>query len=246
MAFHKIEAKKKSHLATEALLAEINKHFGPGDKLPPERVMANELGVSRNTLREAIAALQILGVLEVRHSQGNFVINLNRTENWRSSLESIFSSNDDPFLAIDTRIAFEPGVASLAAHCASKEGLQKVEMQVARLMRAVKENDLSSYSQADFEFHVSIAECTGNPVIIQTIRLITSSLTQPLWRSMKMALAEEREIKAARLAEHKQIYLALLSGNRKEAEEAVRRHLEHSRDRLLIEFENGGAGPSLP
>jgi len=69
--------------------------------------------VSRNTLREAIAALQIIGILEARHSQGNFIISLSETEDLHARLEAIFANSDDPFAAIDARIAFEPGAAFL-------------------------------------------------------------------------------------------------------------------------------------
>ena len=171
MTFQKIEPKKKSQLATEALLDVIKtRQFKPGDKLPPERIMAAEMGVSRNTLREAIAALQILGVLEVRHSQGNFVVNPNQTDNLSSTLEAIFDSNDDPFMTIDARIAFEPGVASLAAHLASTADFKAVEKERLRVIDAIKSNDLEEYAQGDYCFHLRIAECTHNPIIIQTVQ----------------------------------------------------------------------------
>ncbi len=65
--FSKIETKKKSHIAAEMLIDAIRKQkLLPGDKLPPERVIANEMGLSRNTIREDISALQIMGVLETR------------------------------------------------------------------------------------------------------------------------------------------------------------------------------------
>ena len=54
-------------LAVEALLSVIASRYAIGDKLPPERVLAQEMDISRNTLREAIAALQLMGILEVRH-----------------------------------------------------------------------------------------------------------------------------------------------------------------------------------
>jgi len=240
MTFQKIEPKKKSQIATEMLLEVIKtRQFKPGDKLPPERIMASEMGVSRNTLREAFAALQILGILEVRHSQGNFVVSVNETDNRISILENIFATNDDPFATIDARIAFEPGVAALACHLATKEDIEAVERQLHRVLAAIQENDLNEYSQADHDFHLQIAECTNNPIIIQTMQCIIRTLTQPLWRSMKKGLAGDTAIKTARIIEHEQMFRALADRDPQKAQELVRLHLEHSKERLLFEIENG-------
>jgi DNA-binding FadR family transcriptional regulator len=239
MTFQKIEPKKKSQMATEMLLDVIKtKQFKPGDKLPPERIMAAEMGVSRNTLREAVAALQLLGILEVRHSQGNFVVNLNETENRNSILENIFATNDDPFTTIDARLAFEPGVAAMACELATDQDLKTIESDLQNVVSAIKRNDLNDYSLADYNFHLNIAQCTHNQIIIQTIQCIIRTLTQPLWRSMKQGIAATDAIRSVRITEHELIYHALLTRDAAQAQEHVRRHLKHSKERLHFEIEN--------
>ena len=164
------------------LLEEIKmKQFNVGDRLPPERVIAREMGVSRNTLREAVAVLQIIGILEARHSQGNFIISLCETEDLRARLEAVFANSDDPFAVIDARIAFEPGVAFLACQAATDEDILDIGRVVGRVASAIRINDLNAYSQADHDFHLRIAQSTHNPIVIETIQVLTRALIQPLW-----------------------------------------------------------------
>ena len=139
MSFQKIASKKKSQMAAEMLLEEIKKkQFKVGERLPPERIIAKEMGVSRNTLREAIAALQIIGILEARHSQGNFIISLNVTEDMHARLEAVFANSDDPFVAVDARIAFEPGAAFLACQTATDEDILDIGQVVGRVASAIQ------------------------------------------------------------------------------------------------------------
>lgn len=222
------------------LLEEIRmKQFKVGDRLPPERIIAGEMGVSRNTLREAIAALQIIGILEARHSQGNFIISLIETEDLRARLEAVFADSDDPFAAIDARIAFEPGAAFLACQTATDEDILDIGQVVERVASAIKANDLNAYSQADRDFHLRIAQSTHNAIVIETIRVLTRALIQPLWQSMKRGIASENRIRRARIEEHKAIRDAIAARDPLLAQDTLRRHLEFSRSRLVEEIENG-------
>jgi GntR family transcriptional regulator, transcriptional repressor for pyruvate dehydrogenase complex len=238
--FQKIASKKKSQLAAEMLLEEIRKkQFKVDERLPPERDIARAMGVSRNTLREAIAALQIIGILEARHSQGNFVIGLNVTEDMYARLEAVFVNSDDPFLAVDARIAFEPGAAFLACQTATDEDILDIGQIVGRVASAIQANDLKAYSQADHDFHLRIAQSTHNAIVIETIQYLTRALTQPLWQSMKRVIASENRIRKARVEEHEAIRDAIAARNPLLAQDTLRHHLECSRSRLVEEIENG-------
>jgi DNA-binding FadR family transcriptional regulator len=239
VAFQRIELKKKSQMAAEMLLEEIKmKQFKVGERLPPERSIAKEMGVSRNTLREAIAALQIIGILEARHSQGNFVISLSETEDIHARLTGIFANSDDPFVTIDARVAFEPGAAFLACQTATDEDILEIGQVVGRVASAIKANDLKAYSQADHDLHLRIAQSTHNAIVIETIQYLTRTLTQPLWQSMKRVIANENRIRRARVEEHEAIRDAIASRNPQLAQDTLRRHLECSRSRLVEEIEN--------
>jgi len=239
MTFQRIESKKKSQLAAEMLLEEIRrKQFKVGDRLPPERTIAREMGVSRNTLREAVAALQIIGILEARHSQGNFIITLSETEDLRARIEAVFANSDDPFAAIDARIAFEPGVAFLACQTATDEDILEIGEVVGRVASAIRANNLQAYAHADRDFHLHIAQSTHNSIVVETIQVLTRTLIQPLWQSMKRVIAGENRIRRARIEEHEAIRDAIAARNPHLAQDTLRRHLECSRSRLVEEIEN--------
>lgn len=225
---------KKSIQAAEALLQVISHGYAVGDKLPPERVLAQEMAISRNTLREAIAALQLMGFLEVRHSQGNFIIALPRQEDARQTLSDIFTPDADPFGMVEARIAFEPGVAYLAAERCTPRDLEQLRSSTDRLRRALEAEDRRGYATADVAFHLGIARCTRNECVVQTISSLVGVLCSPLWQAMKQPLPIET-IKVIRLHEHEAVLTALEARDAAGAAALMRAHLQASKERFLVE-----------
>ena len=133
-----------------------------GDKLPPERVIAQEMSLSRNTVREAIATLQILGILETRQSQGNFIINTVDENNYETFLSLIFNTDESPFALIDARIAFEPGAALFCSRTCSENDIKALSSRVDRITQALADDDIKTYRMEDQLFHLSIAQATRN------------------------------------------------------------------------------------
>jgi len=240
MRFEKIDSKNKSQLAAEMLLSAIeSKKYLPGDKLPSERVIATEMGLSRNTLREAIAALQIVGVIDVKHGQGNYIasLDLDNLSNLDNSIRKIFASNDDPFIIIDARIAIEPGVVALACHVAAEKDIKELEVLLSNIFESIKDNAIIGYSVADYEFHMKIANCTHNHVIINTMKHLLDALKQPLWRSMKKNIFSKEEIRNSRINEHEKIFLSIKKRDPQLAQENLFSHLAESKNRLIMEIE---------
>lgn len=225
---------KKSIQAAEALLQVIGHGYAVGDKLPPERVLAQEMAISRNTLREAIAALQLMGFLEVRHSQGNFIIALPRQKDTRQTLNDIFTPDADPFGMVEARIAFEPGVAYLAAERCTRHDLEQLKSIVDRLRTALETEDRQGYATADVEFHLCIARGTRNECVVQTISSLVGVLCSPLWQAMKQPLPIET-IKTIRIHEHEAILAALEARDAAGAAALMRAHLQSSKERFLVE-----------
>jgi len=233
--FNRIETKKRSQLAAEMLLKVIkDRKLKAGDKLPPEREIAEGMGVSRNTLREAVAALQIMGILEVKRSQGIFVLGLRNAGNITKTMSDIFNNYEDPFSAMDARIAFEPGAAVIAANLATNPQLDDLKQQVIQIRSALLENNEVEYLRLDREYHLSIARCTNNFLIISTINSLLQAMAQPLWRAMKKDLGDEETTKA-RIQEHEVIFKALMEKNEKNICRSFRVHLENSKSRFHLE-----------
>jgi len=235
--FNKIETKKKSYMAAEMLIEAIKRQkLSPGDKLPPERVIAGEMGLSRNTIREAISALQIVGILETRHSQGNFIVNPVDKNNYDMLMSLIFKNEEDPFALIDARIAFEPGAALLAGRVATKRDIQNLSTCFKRIQKALLAHDIETYRLEDHAFHLRIAQVTRNPLVVNTISSLLNAMKQPLWQTMKKALADTR-LRDVRIQEHQVILQAIVDRNEADTIRAVRSHLENSKARFLPEEE---------
>lgn len=213
------------------MLAIRQQHLRVGDKLPPEREMAKAMNVSRNTLREAIAALQLLGYFEVRRSSGVYLVKQPDDMVVQEAVEDVYASGRDPYTSIDARIAIEPGAAILAAKVATLEDwdiLQKVftAMTVARDQR-----DYSRYLLLDNTFHKTIVKMTKNRLLIKAIIPVLDSMRQPTWRSMKESI-QTADVWSVSYEEHQMILNMMRSGDEYMIYRAVIGHLMHSKTRL--------------
>lgn len=235
--FTKIETKKKSHIAAEMLIEVIKKQkLSPGDKLPPERAISKEMGLSRNTIREAISALQIMGILETRHSQGNFIVNSVDKNNYDMLISLIFKNEEDPFVLIDARISFEPGAAVLACRACTKKDILNLSASFKRIQKALLANDIETYRLEDHAFHLRIAQITRNPLVVNTISSLLKATNQALWQTMKKALADTK-LRDERIREHEAIFQAIADRDEPAILTTVRTHLENSKARFLPEDE---------
>ncbi|MBT8363025.1 MAG: FadR family transcriptional regulator [Desulfobacterales bacterium] len=205
-----------------------------GDKLPPERVIAQEMSLSRNTVREAIATLQIMGILETRQSQGNYVINAVDENNYETFLSLIFKTDESPFALIDARIAFEPGAALFCSRTCSENDIKSLSSRVDRISQALADDDIKTYRIEDQLFHLSIAQMTRNILIINTISSLLNAMKNPLWQAMKNAIIDA-ELRESRTREHKDIFQAIALRDELVIITAVQTHLENSKLRFFVE-----------
>jgi len=238
MNFPKIaQQRKKSILAAEMLLQVIAQTYSIGDKLPPERILAQQMGISRNTLREAIAALQLMGLIEVRHSQGNFIAMLPERNLIDEKVEYILESNTDFFTVMDIRIALEPGIVWLAVERITDDELHQLEINIQTMIEALHSENTLKYIDEDIKFHLGIACSTHNDSLVQILQQQLESRRSPLWSAMKKGLDAQAIIRV-RIDEHKSIYNAILDRDQNVASNIMREHLENARERFLIEVDS--------
>jgi GntR family transcriptional repressor for pyruvate dehydrogenase complex len=138
----------------------------PGTRLPAERVLAEALGVSRNSLREAIFCLKARGLLVSRHGSGVFV-----TDNLQASIASPWRQlvADHPELRWDTlefRRELEGATAYYAAGRADKADLKRIEGIIKRLISAYDSGERRAEHQADADFHEAIAQASHNTMFL--------------------------------------------------------------------------------
>lgn len=150
-------------------LIAAEKIFAPGEKLPNELELAQELGVSRATLREAIRELATQGVLEVRRGRGTFVSQkVEEIDDFGfSTLEQVRGQLRDLF---ELRAVFEPEMAALACRRASTEELADILTQGERVAAAIRAGE--DRTQADREFHAAIVRATHNEFMSRLLPII--------------------------------------------------------------------------
>src|SRR6202171_74304 len=193
--------------------------WGAGDRLPKESELAAELGLSRNSLREAVRALSQLRVLEVRQGDGTYVSSLEPDLLLESTgFVSHLLLGETAVALSEVRRILEAAAASLAAARIDEDGKKQLESSLDEMRDARVVEELV---EADVAFHAVIARATGNPVLVSLLAsLSTRMMRGRLWhgRTADDALDETRE-------EHWRIYEAIIAGDPELARAAATAHI---------------------
>ncbi|MBY5406773.1 FadR/GntR family transcriptional regulator [Rhizobium leguminosarum] len=204
--------------------------FHTGERLPAERDLAHRLGVSRSSLREALIALEIEGIVEVRSGSGVYV--LDRTESKASFV--LPATTVGPFDIIRARSCLETEIAITAVRVATDQQINQIEsrLQVLRLC-VVGEPQLID---ADHDFHRSIAEASGNGAYILLLDTLWEHRTAPLYYKLENHFQSSKVWKCA-MQEHERIFAAIAARDEAEAAQAVQDHMRNAEERLAANFE---------
>src|SRR5467141_4174678 len=177
--------------------------WGPGDRLPKESELAAELGLSRNSLREAVRALSMVRVLEVRQGDGTYVSSLEAELLLESMRFVTYLLRDHTVIELfEVRRMLEPSAAALASVRMDDAGRQALKAQLERMIAAQAVEDLV---EADAAFHALIAKASGNSVLSSLLDSLSSrTMRARLLRGRmgQQALEETR-------VEHTQIFEAV-------------------------------------
>jgi GntR family transcriptional repressor for pyruvate dehydrogenase complex len=202
----------------------------PGERLPTEKQLTEELSVSRTCVREAIKSLESLQLIKVRPRVGAIVLEPSPTAliNAEHLSTSAFLQRTDAL--IEFRKILELGLAALAAEKSIEEDWVKMRQILAEQERALKidrstsEGEMHFYKEVgevNIRFHKAIAEATKNPIAILVLQAISEPLIQRSRRTNEMPGVAE-----ARLREHWTIYRAIRERNSEKARNAMRLHIQ--------------------
>lgn len=212
-----------------AIAAAIDEGRYPvGTRLPGERDLAETFEVSRPTVREAMIALEIRGLVEARHGSGLYVIATSADSSTPTELDV------GAFELIEARILFEGEAAAVAATVIDAEALADLDASLAA-MAAVDPADPAAI-EADRRFHMRIAEATGNTVIAAVVEMLWNLRDRaPL--SAHMFAEARREGVHPRVEEHRLIVDALRAQDPALARQTMRDHLRRVVEDLLAATE---------
>lgn len=141
----------------------------PGDRLPSENELCKLYGVSRTTIRQALANLSSLELIETRFGEGSFVKQTSISDAMASLLNTPRLSRDSILEIIEFRQLIEPSVAKLACKKASAADIKLLRTIYQNMVDS--QNDLNTFTQYDQQFHLAIAEIAGNSYIMRIIDL---------------------------------------------------------------------------
>ena len=197
----------------------ILEKMSPGDKLPAERELAEMLGVSRSSIRDAMRRLEMVGLVQPRQGAGTVVREIS-TETLVSPLANIIAHKRQLVgELLDFRKMLEPPLAARAATHASAEEVAQMEEILHRQEKKVRGGELAM--EEDSEFHYRIALGSGNSVVLKVLDVVMDLLRETRSRSLQ---SEGRPQKS--LAGHRRILAAIRRRDVAGAETAMRQHIQ--------------------
>lgn len=192
----------------------------PGDKLPPERVFLEQLGVSRSSLREAIRVLSTLGIVDVRHGDGMYV----GTGADGGDVVALFDASEENALRnlVETRLGVELAAVTAATQRASEDDLDRLEALIDEHARALEHD--ASYAWSPLDFELALIEATGNTWLYEVEVMLRDA-----WLSLSGGLRASVSRHSEWLAEHRAILASIRSRNVTQAQRLVMAHVSLER-----------------
>lgn len=198
----------------------------PGDRLPSQRELSQQLRVSRPSLREAMTALETMGLIRIRVGSGAYVAALeDRAPLWR------FSDRCSPRDVYEARFGLESYAAKLAARTVDAAGIARLATCVGNMRLALHNQDIGGMAAADAEFHDLLFELCGNPVLagmyrpVRDLMVETQRLPMIRWTRLEETLREHEDLLAKIAAKDAQA-----------AEVAMKDHIRSAAKRFGIEI----------
>ena len=174
----KIRPQTVSEAVVERVLDDISAgQYGVEQRLPAQREMACQLGVSNSSVREALQSLQTMGVIEIRHGVGAFVLDQPHIRPMHKGDQgsNVLTSRRIEEL-MEARCVVEIGLACMAAERGTDEQIEELRGCFVEMTRAVSQNDGELYSEYDVRFHTLLAESSGNVLLSNFTHSLSSSL----------------------------------------------------------------------
>ncbi|WP_170344806.1 FadR/GntR family transcriptional regulator [Ruegeria atlantica] len=226
MPFHKVQTEKLSLAVVRQIeLLILRGILRPGERLPSERELAERMGVSRPSLRDAISELQEQGLLTAKAGSGIYVAEVLGSA-FSPALIRLFGSHEE---AVFDYLSFRRDMEGLAAERAARLGsdsdLKVVQAIFDKMQVAHNRNAANDEAQLDAEFHMAIIEASHNVVMLHMMRSMYDLLVQGVFYN-RQTMFRQRATREAILDQHRAINVALQERDPLAARNAIERHLD--------------------
>ncbi|MET4128898.1 FCD domain-containing protein [Roseovarius sp. MBR-6] len=227
MPFEKVTPEKLSTAVTRQIEKLILRGIlRPGERLPAERELAEKLGVSRPSLREAVADLQGKGLLSTRAGAGVYVADVLGSA-FSPALIRLFADHDEAvFDYIGFRRDLEGLAACRAARLASDTDLRVIQTIMDKMEAAHKKTNPADEARLDAEFHMAIIEASHNVIMLHMMRSMFQLLREGVFYN-RQVMFKQRTTRGALLDQHRAINTAIQARDSRAARAAVEAHLSY-------------------
>jgi len=197
----------------------------PGDQLPAERDLAEQFGVSRTAVREAVKALREKGLVEAHHGRGTFITD-GTSQAVRQSLDLMIKigQTDGSTHLAEVREILEPEIAALAATRIEEQHLAMMR-EAIDVMDGTRKDDAEAFIDGDLDFHLALAEAAANPLILSLLDSIVGLLREQRLKTFYVKGGPERGQQ-----HHRRILEAVEGHDAERARVAMRAHLRQVRE----------------
>ncbi|AWZ20399.1 pyruvate dehydrogenase complex repressor [Roseovarius sp. TM1035] len=227
MPFQKVTPEKLSTAVTRQIEKLVLQGIlRPGERLPAERDLAEKLGVSRPSLREAVAELQDKGLLSARAGAGIYVADVLGSA-FSDALIRLFAEHDEAvFDYIGFRRDLEGLAACRAARLASDTDLQVIQTLMDKMEAAHRKTNPADEARLDAEFHMAIIEASHNVIMLHMMRSMFQLLREGVFYN-RQVMFKQRTTRGALLDQHRAINAAIQARDPEAARAAVNDHLNY-------------------
>lgn len=208
-----------------------------GESLPAERQLAEQFGVGRSSVREALRILEHAGVLEVRVGKGTFVTGEAQSKAALMRAEASMVGDHSPLDVIVARIAVEPLCAQVAASARGTSDDEELRHCIDEQRRITGSGD--DPADADGRFHLAIAEATHNSALVTLVGQLVAMTHQGTWNELRDRARSHTDggVLQRALGEHEQIIACVLAGDGVNAREAMSGHLRAIERALVTSYD---------
>lgn len=235
MDFQRIEPRKLYLQIADQIMERVRDgRLPPGSKLPSERDLAIQMGISRPSVREALIVLELLGVVDIRIGQGTFVVGK------PASLETLGASKmASPMDLLEARSTVESNVVVLVAQKWEEgtfdEKAFKKTYEITEQMKAIVADGsrVEEFYGLGLGFHKALAEASNNEVLSEMVGYLVEATSHPLWSLINKKILESREARDEQIREHELVLDALQRGDGEAASRAMRHHIEELAELVL-------------
>jgi GntR family uxuAB operon transcriptional repressor len=210
-------------VAQQVMTAIARGEFSVGERLPAERELALQAGVSRPTAREALLVLELAGAIESRPGDGAYVTKpgLRRMSDGRSSIDA------PPRELLEARGLIEPQVAAhIARHGIDADQMRGLRENVANNAAIVSDPGcVTEFVERGLEFHLLLAKATRNSILSEVTFQLVDNERHPLWKLVNEQIMRDINLRKAHIEEHIQVLDAIEEGRSEAAEKCMQQHL---------------------